>query len=78
MEDFELRHLIEFLEQRRALLNATIHDLEQLCNLSEEIAPKRPGRKSVDAEERRRISERMKARWAARRLAKTAGASGSA
>ena len=77
MEEYELRKLINFLEQRRALLNATIADLEQLST-SAEITPKRPGRKSVDAEERHRISERMKARWAVRRMAKTAGSAASA
>ena len=51
MEEAELRRLIDFLVQRREILNATIADLEQLSKSTERIA-KRPGRKSVDMEER--------------------------
>jgi hypothetical protein len=72
MEEAELRRLIDFLVQRREILNATIADLEQLSKSTERIA-KRPGRKSVDMEERLKISERMKARWAQRRSNKGSG-----
>ncbi len=77
MEEVELRNLIAFLVQRRELLNNTIADLEQLSGTPEFLS-KRPGRKSVDAEERHRISERMKARWALRRKEKAAAATAGA
>ena len=76
MEQLELRNLIEHLNARRELLSAAIADLEQLCN-SGEMTMKRPGRKFVDPEERRQISERMKARWAMRRSTKAAGSGAS-
>jgi hypothetical protein len=53
---------------QREKLERAIEQLERLAaGSSAELAPKRRGRKSMGADERKIVSARMKSYWAARR-----------
>ncbi len=71
----DLYKVIQELHQEKSKLERVIASLEELqrtANASSEWLPavKRRGRKSMPAEERAQVSERMKRYWAARRKAK--------
>ena len=72
----ELLQIIRALRKKRAELDAAIVVLERLhARPSTEITAlpaKRRGRKSMDKEERKEVSLRMKEYWAARKQAKDA------
>jgi len=64
----ELRRVIKDLYKERAKLDSLIVRLELQCaaaDAREKKPPKRrPGRTTMGAEERRKVSERMKKYWA--------------
>ncbi len=59
----EIKEVIEYLSQQRAMIDKTITCLERLSEPAE-----RRGRKFLNAEDRQKVSERMKKYWASRRL----------
>lgn len=67
--------MIEFLTEQRALIDHTILCLERLNQgtaVTMAVPPlKRRGRKFMDAEDRLKVSERMKEYWAAQRAQAT-------
>ena len=68
----EIQKVIEFLTERRAIINETIVCLERLgagtAVGSVPVAPaKRRGRKFMDAGDRLKVSARMKEYWASQR-----------
>lgn len=84
-QNMEIQKAIEYLNQRRALVDETITCLERLSETAVpplHIVPaKRRGRKFMDAEDRQKVSERMKEYWALRRSqnsSRTQHSSGSA
>lgn len=67
----DYRRILQELYDQRAKLDRVIADLESLAAGSGvDGGPKRRGRKSMGAEERKEVSERMKKYWAARRRGK--------
>lgn len=69
----EIQKVIEFLTERRAIINETIVCLERLgagtAVGSVPVAPaKRRGRKFMDAGDRLKVSARMKEYWASQRV----------
>lgn len=71
----EIQNVIEYLNRQRAMIDETITCLERLAEGSVVPAPtipaKRRGRKFMDAEDRQKVSERMKDYWASRRNDRT-------
>jgi hypothetical protein len=65
----DLYKAIRELYQEKAKLDQVIASLEQLASggMPLEEPPKKRGRKSMNATERRAVSERMKKYWEARR-----------
>jgi hypothetical protein len=67
----DLDKVIRKLYEERAKLDAIIESLEQLKRsaavVPKEVVKKRRGRKSMNEEDRKEVSERMKKYWAARR-----------
>jgi len=66
----ELPKLIEKLREERAKLDHVITALEQLDSTmfeAKKVVRKKRGRKSMDEEGRKEVSERMKRYWASRR-----------
>ena len=67
----DLRKTIQALYEERAKLERVIASLEELQRTTLTVAPKaekgRRGRKSMPADERAEVSERMKKYWAGRR-----------
>ena len=70
----DLNKAIRGLHEELEKLNQVIASLEQLQSTGTLPAPPHRGRKSMNEQERRLVSERMKKYWAARR--KNRGASG--
>lgn len=73
----ELDVLIRKLTEERAKLDSVIESLEQLRKAVNETGKKlgkKRGRKFMDEEGRKEVSERMKKYWAARRAAKAQAA----
>ena len=70
----DLDKVIAKLQAERAKLDAIITSLEQLRRSGEAVlkpvVKKRRGRKFMNEEDRREVSERMKRYWAARRKQK--------
>ena len=66
----DLYGVIRELYAEKDKLDRTIAALEELPNPSAGGSARRRGRKSMSAEERREVSERMKKHWANRRPAK--------
>ena len=72
----DYRRILRELYEELAKLNRAIEQLESLASgsigseLSGDGGPKRRGRKSMGAEERKIVSIRMKKYWAARRREK--------
>jgi hypothetical protein len=71
----DLDKIIAKLQGERAKLDEVISSLEQLkrsgADVPKEVIKKRRGRKFMNEEDRREVSERMKRYWAARRKQKT-------
>ena len=65
----DLYKAIRELYQEKVRLDQVITSLEQLAKtgIPEDEPPKKRGRKSMNAAERRAVSERMKKYWEARR-----------
>jgi hypothetical protein len=67
----DLDKIIRKLYEERAKLDEIIRTLEQLHRsgpvVKSEVAKKRRGRKFMNEEDRKEVSERMKKYWAARR-----------
>ena len=66
----DLRETIQALYAQKEKLERVIADLEDLQRTTQSTVPKassRRGRKSMPAEERAEVSERMKKYWAGRR-----------
>ncbi|MEX2261246.1 MAG: hypothetical protein WD696_04810 [Bryobacteraceae bacterium] len=65
----DLYKAIRALHEEKKRLEQVIASLEELQNaeVPADIRPRRRGRKSMDAEARREVSERMKRYWANRR-----------
>ncbi|MDQ6677724.1 MAG: hypothetical protein M3Z09_10560 [Acidobacteriota bacterium] len=78
----EIQKVIEYLNQQRSMIDETIVCLERLSEgvaVHSVSAPaKRRGRKFMDANDRQKVSERMKEYWAMRRGQRTHSASGGA
>jgi len=79
----EIQKVIDYLNQQRAIIDETITCLERLGEgtalpLESRAAVKRRGRKFMDADDRQKVSERMKEYWASRRVEKVhhAGSAG--
>ena len=73
----ELDALIRKLTEERAKLDSVIESLEQLRKAVNETGKKlgkKRGRKFMDEDGRKEVSERMKKYWAARRAAKAQAA----
>jgi hypothetical protein len=68
--EMDLYGVIRALYAEKDKLDRTIAALEELPNPSAGGSARRRGRKSMSAEERREVSERMKKYWANRRPAK--------
>ena len=70
----DLDRLIARLRVERTKLDEIIASLEQLklsgADVPKEVIKKRRGRKFMNEEDRREVSERMKKYWAARRKKK--------
>ena len=67
----ELRHIIEKLYRERQKLDDILASLEQVQAAQaarEQRVKKRRGRTSMDAEERKEVSRRMRDYWARRRV----------
>jgi uncharacterized protein involved in exopolysaccharide biosynthesis len=58
--------LIQQLQAEKAAIEAAIADLEALRG-PDTTPPKRRGRKSMKADERQQVSDRMRRYWASRR-----------
>ena len=71
----DLNKAIRDLHEELEKLNQVIASLEEFESTGTLPAPKRRGRKSMNEDERRVVSDRMKSYWAARR-GKKGGASG--
>jgi hypothetical protein len=73
----DLDKVIRKLYEERAKLDAIIESLEQLKRsavvVPREIVKKRRGRKSMNEEDRKEVSERMKRYWEARRKKRKEG-----
>lgn len=67
----DLNKAIRDLHEELEKLNQLIAALEQFQSTGTLPAPARRGRRSMDADERKTVSERMKKYWAARRKKKT-------
>ena len=63
----KVNKLIAELNAAIEKLKRMVGRLEQLGGISETTTPERRGRKSMGAEERQEVSERMKKYWANRR-----------
>jgi len=63
----DLNRAIRDLREELEKLNEVIASLEHFQSTGTLPLPRRRGRKSMPAEERRRVSERMKKYWARRR-----------
>jgi len=67
----ELGKVIRKLYEERIKLDKILASLEQLerstARVDKKAPKKRPGRKSMDAQARQEVSERMKKYWAGRR-----------
>ena len=63
----DLHRVIRNLHEELNKLNEVIAALEEFERTGNLPAPKRRGRKSMGAEERRQVSERMKLYWDQRR-----------
>jgi hypothetical protein len=63
----DLNKAIRDLREELEKLNEVIASLEHFQSTGTLPEPRRRGRKSMPAEERRRVSERMKNYWASRR-----------
>lgn len=70
----DLNKAIRELHDELAKLNQVIASLEQFESTGTLPSPPRRGRKSMDEQERKVVSERMKQYWAGRRKKKTAKA----
>ncbi len=74
-EVMELKPIIDFLNQRKSVIEEAISCLERLdadaVGDPTQLARKRRGRKFMDAADRQKVSERMKEYWATRRSGKT-------
>jgi len=68
----DLNKAIRDLRDELQKLNEVIVSLEQFQSTGTLPAPRRRGRKSMDEEERKLVSERMKQYWASRRKSKGA------
>ena len=68
----DLIKAIRDLREELQKLNEVIASLEHFQSTGTLPVPRRRGRKSMPAEERRRVSERMKNYWAGRRQNKGA------
>ena len=70
----DLDKVIAKLQGERAKLDEIIASLEQLkrsgADVPKEVVKKRRGRKFMDEQDRKEVSERMKRYWAARRKKK--------
>jgi hypothetical protein len=70
----DLDKVIAKLQSERAKLDEIIASLEQLrrsgADVPKEVVKKRRGRKFMNEEDRREVSERMRKYWAARRKQK--------
>ena len=67
----DYQRILQELHDQRAKLDRAIQQLESLAaGSSAARGPKRRGRKSMGAEERKIVSDRMKRYWAARRKQK--------
>ena len=77
----EIQKVIEYLNQQRAMIDETIACLERLNESAPSMATsatvKRRGRKFMGADDRQKVSERMKEYWASRRNHGVLRASGS-
>jgi hypothetical protein len=62
-----VKTMIETLRTEREKMTTAIEHLEALLTDGDLFAEKRRGRKNLDAEQRREISERMRIYWANRR-----------
>jgi len=67
--EMDLQKTIDFLRGEKDRLERVIASLEELQSAVTVAPPqkKRPGRKSMSAEERQEVAERMKRYWAGRR-----------
>ena len=63
----DLHKILHELHTERLRLGKIIATLEELHDHPPEIAPKKRGRKDMDAAARKAVSQRMKRYWAARR-----------
>jgi hypothetical protein len=70
----DLNKAIRELHEELAKLNQVIASLEQFESTGTLPSPPRRGRKSMDEQERKVVSERMKQYWASRRKKKSAKA----
>jgi hypothetical protein len=72
MKDTEMRALIERLRAEKAIVERAIVAIERLggCEEDPSEGPRRRGRKSMGAEERRKVGERMRRYWAKRKKGK--------
>jgi len=68
----DLNKAIRDLHEELEKLNQVIASLEQFQSTGTLPLPPRRGRKSMDEQERKRVSERMKNYWAGKRKAKGA------
>jgi hypothetical protein len=70
----DLNKAIRELHEELAKLNQVIASLEQFESTGTLPSPPRRGRKSMNEQERKAVSERMKQYWAGRRKKKSARA----
>jgi len=71
----DLQKAIQELYSERERIDEVIHSLEQFLSTNGTGLPRRRrGRKSMGAEERQVVSERMRSYWAQRRNGKAAAA----
>jgi hypothetical protein len=70
----DLNKAIRELHEELAKLNQVIASLEQFESTGTLPSPPRRGRKSMNEQERKVVSERMKQYWASRRKKKSAKA----
>ena len=72
----DLNKAIRDLHEELEKLNQVIASLEEFERTGTLPTPKRRGRKSMNEDERRVVSDRMKTYWADRRKKKGGGAAG--
>ncbi len=72
----DLKALIDELNARKAVLEnaiGSLKEIQQSLSGGPQTSEAKRGRKSMDEEERREVSERMKRYWASRRMAPDSG-----